>query len=87
MEVSRDWNDSGSNALAKENGAMFHLIDTVIRENSPSQLTLDFEGSNNENLARFYKGFGSKEVAYNGISSNRLIFPLNKILNYYLKRK
>ena len=78
---------SGSTSISKENGAMFHLIDTVIKENSPSQITLDFEGSNNENLARFYKGFGSKEVNYNGISLNKLIFPLNKILNYYLKRK
>lgn len=78
---------SGSNDLAKENGAMFFLIDSVIREYSPSQITFDFEGSNDKNLARFYKGFGSKEVFYKQIRINRMPFPFNSLLNYYLKSK
>jgi len=78
---------SGSNHLAKENGAMFFLIDSVIREHSPSMVTLDFEGSNDRNLSRFYKGFGSKEVFYKRIKINRLNFPLKNFVNFYLKRK
>lgn len=78
---------SGSNHLAKENGAMFFLIDSVIREYSPRQITLDFEGSNDKNLARFYKGFGSKEVFYDRIRINRMRFPIKNLLNFYLLRK
>jgi len=78
---------SGSNDLARENGAMFFLIDSVIKEYSPSQLTFDFEGSNDKNLARFYKGFGSKEVFYDRIRINRIRFPFKNLVNYYLMRK
>lgn len=78
---------SGSNNLAKENAAMFFLIDSVIKEHSPREITLDFEGSNDKNLARFYKGFGSKEVFYNRIIINRMRFPIKNLLNFYLLRK
>jgi hypothetical protein len=78
---------SGSNKIAKENAAMFFLIDSIIKKYSPSEFTLDFEGSNDKNLARFYKGFGSKEVFYNRLKINNLIFPLNNLLNYYLSKK
>ncbi len=78
---------SGSNQTAKQNGAMSFLIDSVIKEHSSSQTTLDFEGSNDKNLARFYKGFGAKKVAYNRIKINRMLFPFSSLLNYYLKQK
>lgn len=78
---------SGSNQSAKQNGAMSFLIDSVIKEYSSSQTIFDFEGSNDKNLARFYKGFGSKEVIYNRIKINRMKFPFKGILNYYLKKK
>ncbi|NOY50373.1 MAG: hypothetical protein GXO88_07425 [Chlorobi bacterium] len=77
---------SGSNQKAKQNRAMFFLIDEVIKQHSPSLLTLDFEGSNDENLARFYAGFGSVEVYYNSIRANRAVFPLNRLINLYLKQ-
>jgi len=78
---------SGSNSLAKENGAMSFLLDSVIREYSPGETTLDFEGSNKESLARFYRGFGPKEVYYLRIKENRLLFPFKGILNLYLNKK
>jgi len=63
---------SGANQQAKDTHALTLLIDHVIREFAPSQYILDFEGSDNEGLARFYKGFGSKETDYPGIVINRL---------------
>lgn len=77
---------SGSNELAKENAAMFFLIDNVIQKHSPSNYTLDFEGSNDKNLARFYKSFGSSEVFYSRLKLNKMIFPINRMINYYLKK-
>lgn len=74
---------SGTNKKARELRAMPLLIDTFIRQNSRTNLTFDFEGSNDENLARFYKSFGSKEIRYLHIKLNRLS-PLTKsILKLY----
>ena len=67
---------SATNATAKKNGAMSFLIDQFIQENAQRNLTFDFEGSNDKNLARFYKSFGSKECVYLQIKKNSLPFPL-----------
>lgn len=67
---------SGSNQEAKEKLSMPLLIDSYIRQNAEKNLILDFEGSNNLNLARFYKSFGAKEVVYLQIKKNSLPFPL-----------
>jgi hypothetical protein len=63
---------SATNQSAKASAAMPLLIDTFIRENSGKHLTLDFEGSNDPNLARFYKGFGAKELFYPHYEKNSL---------------
>ena len=57
---------------ARKNGAMFLLIDNYIKENSQKELILDFEGSNDENLARFYNGFGAEKFYYLNIRLNGL---------------
>lgn len=77
---------SGTNKTAKETHALTFLIDSVIKEFAPSQFILDFEGSDNEGLARFYKGFGSKQTDYPGIVINRLPF-LWKLGIKLLRRK
>ncbi|MBO6026307.1 MAG: hypothetical protein J6P73_03595 [Bacteroidales bacterium] len=59
---------SGNNAKGKETQAMTYLIDQVIREFAGQPLTLDFEGSDDENLARFYHGFGADSVMYPSFS-------------------
>ena len=74
---------SGSDDTAKETAAMTFLIDSVIKEFSPSQLVLDFEGSNDPDLARFYKGFGAKEIEYNSLEINRFTFPLKQLYTLY----
>ncbi|MDD5571918.1 MAG: hypothetical protein PHD97_12280 [Bacteroidales bacterium] len=63
---------SGSGQTARETGAMSFIIDKFIEKNAQRNLILDFAGSNNENLARFYKGFGSKECSYLQIRKNNL---------------
>lgn len=67
---------SGNSKEGKEKAALFYLIDQFIKNNSEKNLTLDFEGSNNPNLARFYKSFGSKPITYLHIKKNDLPFYL-----------
>ncbi|MFW5687380.1 MAG: hypothetical protein ACOCXV_00480 [Bacteroidota bacterium] len=55
---------SGSTPQARKNGAMTAIIDRFIRDHAGKNLILDFEGSNQMNLARFYAGFGSKECVF-----------------------
>lgn len=63
---------SGTDDVARSNGAMSLLIDRFIQDSAGNHLTLDFEGSNDANLARFYGSFGSTCVKYPSIRINRL---------------
>lgn len=67
---------SGVNETGKELGAMHFLIDEYIRLNSEKAITLDFEGSNDPGVGRFYRGFGSRECVYLQLKINRLPFYL-----------
>ncbi len=71
---------SASTPEARQNGAMTFLLDAVIKEFAETTLVLDFEGSNNPDLARFYRGFGSQEVSYYRLEINRFPFPINRIV-------
>ena len=68
---------SGNNELARNSGAMSFLIDSVVQEYSAQKMTFDFEGSNDENLARFYQSFGAQNNPYLFVKINRLGFPFN----------
>ena len=76
---------SGSDETHKDKHALTMLLDNVIREFSETQYTLDFEGSDNDGLARFYKGFGGAEVFYPEVKYNNLKGILKFI--YKLMRK
>lgn len=65
---------SGTSQDARENGAMPFIIDRFILNHAGSHSTLDFEGSNDQNLARFYKSFGAKQCVYYHYQKNRLPF-------------
>jgi len=65
----------------KQVGAMHYLISEIIKNNSGKKKLLDFEGSNNVNLARFYMSFGSKEVVYLRYKNNNLPYPFKWIKN------
>lgn len=63
---------SGTSAAARETGAMFFLIDKFIQTHAATKTILDFEGSNDTNLARFYKSFGAEETVYLQLKINNL---------------
>jgi len=72
---------SGSNQEAKKERAMFLLMHTAITFFAKSgKQIFDFEGSNNENLARFYSGFGAENRPYPIITINNLPFLKRKAL-------
>lgn len=72
---------SVTNDEGKEQGAMFLLIDEFIKDFSNRNIILDFEGSNVESIARFYKGFGANPFNYSSIRTNRLPFPFKLLKN------
>lgn len=78
---------SGLNEKGRERQAMTYLLDQVIQKYAGHSLTFDFEGSDDDNLARFYLGFGGVETKYPSYSFNRLSGFENKVLNLWKKRK
>ena len=74
---------SGSTPEARSNGAMSLLIDHFIQENAGKELVLDFEGSADPGLARFYRGFGSEECVFLRIIMNNMPFPAELLLDGY----
>jgi len=71
----------------KKLSAMPWLIDIFIRQNAGKSHILDFEGSNNESLARFYSSFGAKKVTYYRWEKNSLPFPFRILLKIWQLRK
>ncbi|MBE9512330.1 MAG: hypothetical protein IMY71_15770 [Bacteroidetes bacterium] len=63
---------SANTEEGREKRAMYGIIDSFIEENAGKKLILDFEGSNDKNLARFYKSFGGKVFYYPGLRINKL---------------
>ena len=70
---------SGLTEEGKQRQAMTYLLDRVIQQYANQPITFDFEGSDDENLARFYLGFGGMETRYPSYSFNRLS-PVGKAL-------
>ena len=56
----------------ENDGGMFLLFDSIIKENSNLPLTLDFGGSNNSNVRQFFKGFGAEDSVYLHLKKNEL---------------
>jgi hypothetical protein len=55
---------SASSSVGMEKRASFGIVDDVIKEFSGKNFTLDFEGSMDENISRFFKGFGANPEIY-----------------------
>ena len=77
---------SGLTEEGKQRQAMTYLLDQVIQKYAHQPITFDFEGSDDENLDRFYLGFGGVEVRYPGYTFNHLS-PLGKAMLKVWKRK
>ncbi|MCC6383820.1 MAG: hypothetical protein LC117_04315 [Bacteroidia bacterium] len=65
---------SGSDEYGRKHSLLARLFNQLIESKAGSELILDFEGSMDKNLARFYKSFGSLETVYLQIKINRLPF-------------
>ncbi len=61
-------------------GAMFFLIDALIQEYAETPYRLDFEGSMQEGVARFYQGFGAKIEPYWLIEKSQMTWYWKSIL-------
>jgi hypothetical protein len=72
---------SSINTEGRENRAMFFLINSVIELNAKQNIILDFEGSDNSELANFYHRFGAKEKLYLHVVINRLPLLLKWLKN------
>lgn len=53
-------------------GSMFYLFDHIIAESCNQNLILDFGGSNNTNVAQFFRGFGAEDSVYLHLEKNEL---------------
>ncbi len=62
----------GNHPDGKTTGASHYLIDRFIFEQAGKNLTIDFEGSDNKNLAFFYSSFGAELETYPRLTINRL---------------
>jgi hypothetical protein len=78
---------SAQSKTGRSEGAMAWLIDAFICEHASSGETLDFEGSANPGLARFYGSFGSVLQPYPRIKINRLSPVLKMMYAFYRKIK
>ncbi|MDD3876583.1 MAG: hypothetical protein PHT69_08170 [Bacteroidales bacterium] len=74
---------SALNDNGRKNAAMPYIIDTFIKSKAGTDAVLDFEGSNDENLARFYKSFGAKKNTYLHIYLNKLPYFVKAFFNVY----
>lgn len=76
---------SATNSEARETGAMSMLISQFIYSAAGNHLTLDFEGSNDAQLGRFYRSFSALRITYPSITINRLPFPIRQGFKMYKK--
>jgi hypothetical protein len=78
---------SAATTIAKETGAIPFLIDNHIRKYTGTAHSLDFEGSNDPDLARFYRSFGSAECNYFSVKRINLNNLQKFALHIYKKVK
>lgn len=64
--------NNSSSERGRELRAMYFLIDQLIFQFAHQPVLLDFEGSEIEGVARFYKGFGSEKRYYYRYKKNAL---------------
>jgi hypothetical protein len=68
-----------------KNSAMFRIVDEIVRDYAEMDMIIDFEGSENDGIARFYKGFGAENVPYYSYENHRVLKALKWLIS--IKRK
>jgi hypothetical protein len=72
---------AGNDQKGRILSASHHVINRFISDNAGSNLVLDFEGSDIESIAFFFRGFNAKEEKYPCVRYNHLPLPL-KLLKH-----
>lgn len=72
---------SGRDETQAHKKAMFFLMDEYILQHAQQPLSLDFNGSRNENVARFYAGFGGQKYTFPALAfcNSPLMKPIFKL--------
>ena len=78
---------SGNSDRGKETHAMTFLLDRAIQRFANQPVTFDFEGSDDDNLARFYLGFGGEEKRYSSYTYNNMSAIGKVLLRLWKRRK
>lgn len=76
---------SGRNSDSTRSRAMFFLIDKFIQQHAGKYCMLDFNGSDNVQVAKFYAGFGAVEKSFCQLQISRLHPWLKKMFLLYRK--
>lgn len=63
---------SASSQKGKDSGAISLLLDTYFKQYSDNEKVFDFEGSNIEGIAYFFKSFGAERKEYYRLKINKL---------------
>ncbi len=78
---------SGNSDRGKETHAMTFLLDRAIQRFANQPVTFDFEGSDDDNLVRFYLGFGGEEKRYSSYTYNNMSAIGKVLLRLWKRRK
>jgi len=75
------------NNLGREKGALYGLIDNVLKSAIGSFENFDFIGSNDQGVAGFYRKFGAQDFSYSILKYNKTKTPIKQLANLYLQIK
>ncbi|MDL2297421.1 GNAT family N-acetyltransferase [Bacteroidales bacterium OttesenSCG-928-E04] len=80
---------SGRDYRFPEKKAMFFLLNEYLKVNEKQDLLFDFNGSMNENVARFYKGFGGEQCSFPFVNLRRYSYlsPFIKMYKTIIKQE
>ena len=78
---------SGREQTKIQNRSMYFLLDNFIRRHAQSALCLQINGSNNDQLAKFYAGFGTQPQQSRQLITENLPHFFKKMLFIYRKMR
>lgn len=73
-----------SNEIGRKEGALYFIIDYIIKNNCINKNRLDFVGSNNNSIAEFYRKFGAIDGHYDILKWNKIKTPLKFFIDKWM---